>query len=258
LESNDPPPAYPRYAIPPGMVIRIAASILLKQPRSFHRDAEALAARIEPPLQVHGCEHVPHSGPCVVTGNHYTRPGFGAWWVALAIAAVIPAEMHWIMTGAWTFPGRWYRGLLRPISERLFARIAHVYGFTVMPPMPPDPAEAEARARAVRRVLAHARRAPEPLIGLVPEGRDFPGGALGWPPAGAGRFIQHLVRMGLGVIPVGIYEEDGALCVSVGPRYVPDIPDGLPPDARDRAMSGLVMARIARQLPARLRGEFGE
>jgi hypothetical protein len=240
------------------MLIRICGAILLVRPRSFHHDAGALVAHITPPVQVCGQEHIPRSGPSVVTANHYARPGFGAWWVALAIAAAVPAEMHWIMTGAWTFPGRWYRGLLRPLTEWAFVRAARVYGFTAMPPMPPDPAEAEARARAVRRVLGHVRREPESLIGLVPEGRDFPGGVLGWPPPGAGRFIQHLVRMGLGVIPVGIYEEGGALCVRFGPRYMPDIQDGLPSAARDRAMSHLVMTHIARQLPLRLRGEFGE
>ena len=248
--------SYPRYEIPVGLALRIAAAALAGRPRSFHCDAEGLVGHLEPALQVYGREHIPRTGPCVVTMNHYYRPGFRAWWVALVVAAIVPAEMHWAMTAAWTFPGRWYRRLLRPVSEWALARIARVYDFTTMPPMPPDPAEAEARARAVRRVLTFARRTPQPLIGLAPEGRDFPGGVLGWPPSGVGRFIHHLVRMGLGVTPVGIYEEGGALCASVGPRYAPEVPNNLPPDARDHAMSRVVMARIARQLPPRLRGVF--
>ena len=256
MPSNAETVSYPRYEIPVGMALRIAAAALVGHSRSFRRDAEILVGRLVPPLQVYGRDHIPHTGPCVVTMNHYYRPGFRAWWVALVVAAIIPAEMHWAMTAAWTFPGKWYRGLLRPVSEWALARIARVYGFTTMPPMPPDPAEAEARARAVRRVLTFARHAPEPLIGLAPEGRDFPGGVLGWPPSGVGRFIQRLVGMGLGIVPVGIYEEGGALCASVGPRYVPEAPDDLPSDARDHAMSRIVMMHIARQLPSHLRGVF--
>jgi hypothetical protein len=213
-------------------------------------------AKLHPPLRVVGHEHIPASGPCVVTMNHYYRPGFDAWWVALAAGAVIPAEMHWIMTGAWTFPGKWYRKILRPISEWVFARIARSYNFTTMPPMPPDPADTEARARAVRRVLAYARREPNPIIAIVPEGRDFPGGVLGWPPPGAGRFIHQLVRSGLHIVPVGIYEADGALCVSVGPPYLPKLGDALSTHERDRTMSRIVMTHIARQLPPPLRGDF--
>jgi hypothetical protein len=105
-------------------------------------------------------------------------------------------------------------------------------------------------------VLAYARKESTPIIAIVPEGRDFPGGVLGWPPPGAGRFIYQLVRIGLDIVPIGIYEADGALCVSVGPSYLPELPDGLATHERDRVMSRIVMTRIARQLPPPLRGDF--
>lgn len=255
--SDIPTPMFPRYPQLGVILFRVGAAILLRKTRSLRRDAEALIAKLDPPLQVVGHERIPRSGPCVITANHYARPGFGAWWLALVISAVIPGHIHWIMTGAWTFPGRWYRRLLRPISECVLAHIAQVYGFTPMPPMPPDPAEAEARATAVRRVLAYVRQTPQPIVGLVPEGRDFPGGVLGWPPPGVGRFILHLAGLGLDIAPIGVYEEDGALCLSFGPHYRPEVPIRLPPDERDRAVGRIVMDHIANQLPLRLRGEFG-
>lgn len=256
--SDVPSPVFPCYPQPAAMLLRLGAAALLARTRSFHHDAATLIARLDPPLQVHGRENIPSSGPCLLTANHYSRLGFDAWWVTLAVGAVVPVEVHWTMTAGWTFPGRWYRAMLKPVTEWAFGRVARVYGFTSMPPMPPDPAEVQARTRAVRQVLAYVRRTPQPVAGLVPEGRDFPGGILGRPPPGAGRFILQLVRLGLEIVPVGVYEEGGALCVSFGPRYRPDVSPGLPSGERDRAASRAVMEHIARQLPPRLRGEFGE
>ena len=99
---------YPTYYYPPGFVARIARDVVLLRPRDFHKDAKACIENLEPPLQVSGKEYIPQSGPCVITVNHYHRPGFGAQWLALAIAALVPVRMHWIMTGEFTYVGKWY------------------------------------------------------------------------------------------------------------------------------------------------------
>jgi hypothetical protein len=99
---------------------------------------------------------------------------------------VVPQDVHWVMTAGWTFPGQRRGRLLKPLTYWLFRRVAKVYGFTTMPPMPPNPKESLARARAVRQVLEYAERANRPIIGLSPEGRDFPTGQLGTPPPGVG------------------------------------------------------------------------
>jgi hypothetical protein len=148
------------------------------------------------------------------------------------------------------------RWALRPASRWALQRLARVYGFTAMPPMPPDPADVAARAAAVRRVLAYARRAPRPVIGLAPEGRDYPGGVLGAPPPGAGRFILQLAAHGLEIAPVGVYEADGGLVVSFGPRFRLGAGEGLAAEARDLAASRPVMRAIAAQLPVYLRGDY--
>jgi 1-acyl-sn-glycerol-3-phosphate acyltransferase len=119
-----------------------------------------------------------------------------------------------------------------------------------MPPMPPDPREAEARARAVLRTVRLARRMAQAggMIGLAPEGMDTPG-SLGEPPAGAGRFVALLVEAGLPVLPVGVTEAEGRLRASFGPVFVPQVP----PDRaeRDRAVTQQVMGAIGRQVSIR-------
>ena len=232
-------------------------SVLSLQPRSFARDAQTAVAGLSPAPTVVGTEHIPRRGPCLVTCNHYSRPGVGAWWLALAATASIAAqrvpgaspEVHWVMTAAWIFPeGGWRRRVLTPLTRWAFGRVARVYGFVTMPPMPPDPHQVEARAMAVLRTVRLARRLVQEggMMGLAPEGRDVPDG-LGQPPPGVGKFITLLVRTGLPVLPVGISELDGRLCISFGPPFVPD----MPPDRteRDRVVARQVMAAIAQQLP---------
>lgn len=245
------------FPIPWPTLLRLAAALPGSRRRNFLQEARSCAARLRPPLQVTGEPFVPRTGPCVVTVNHYARPGFHAWWLTLAVSAVVPVPIHWVVTAAWTYPGGLRRRLLTPLSRRLFRRMAAVYGFTCMPPMPPDPAEVAARAAAVRRVLAFARQAPNPVIGLAPEGRDAPGGVLQMPPPGAGRFLLSLAGLGLAVVPVGLFERDG-LVVHFGPAYQLSVPAGLSPEERDRCASRQVMARIAALLPAELRGDPGE
>jgi hypothetical protein len=192
-----------------------------------------------------------------VTCNHYSRPGFAAWWLALAVTAAVAAhrapdadaEVRWVMTAAWAFPeSRWRHRVLTPLTRWAFRRVAQVYGFVTMPPMPPHPSEVEARALAVLRTVRLARRAAQGggMVGLAPEGRDVPEG-LGSPPAGAGEFIALLVNAGLPVLPVGVAEVERRLRVSFGPLFVPEIPPHRA--ARDRPVARQVMAAIQWQLP---------
>jgi hypothetical protein len=249
--------SYPSYSYPPSVVLGLAAGVFLGGHRSFRRDGQACLTRLDPPLRLLGRENLPASGPALVTFNHYFRPGFSAWWMALAIDAVMPEEVHFVMTGELTYPGKWYAPLGSAGSRWLLRRLSRVYGFTRMPPMPPRPRDVGARARAVRAALAYARLHPQALLGLAPEGGDQPGGRANWPPSGAGRFVALLADGGRPVLPVGAYEEGGAFCLNVGQVYRLELPPGLSGEGRDRAAAGIVMRRIAALLPGRLRGEFG-
>ena len=248
---------YPRYTLPPALVGRVALAVVTGRPRSFRADARLALAGLRPPLVVLGGENLPRSGPCLLTVNHYYRPGFQAWWIALGLSSIVAGDVHWVMTSAWTYTDPLGKLVFAPAMRWLLRRLARVYGFTTMPPMPPSPGEVEERARAVRQVLAWARRTPQPVIGLAPEGGDAPEGVMQWPPSGAGRFISHLAGMGLRLVPVGAYESEEGLCLRVGAPFALDLAPDAPPDARDRQVSQQVMRRIAALLPPALQGEFG-
>jgi hypothetical protein len=244
------------YPLPWDLFVKLAIASLRRQPRSFSTDARICLEKLPARLRVLGGENIPQAGPCLVVANHYARPGFGAWWLAFAISASLPVEVHWIFTAEWTYPGGLKRWLITPATRVIFNRVAGVYGFTTMPAMPPDPHDVERRAQAVRRVLAYVRKTPRPVIGLTPEGRDFDSGKLGPPPPGAGRFIYHLSAAGLAIFPVGVYEEGVGLCLRFGPAFsLQSMPD-LPASERDRFISRVVMEHIAALLPRHLRGEF--
>src|SRR4030065_11031 len=131
----------------------VAASLVAGRPRSFQRDARRLIAGLHPPPKVEG--HLPDlgRGGWVLVMNHFARPGFRAWWIALAVSWLVPREVHWVMTSTLTYPDRWRGAWLTPLSTIVLTRLAACYGFTSMPPMPPRPGAGAERAPAVRRVL---------------------------------------------------------------------------------------------------------
>jgi hypothetical protein len=247
---------YPHYSLPPRTVTSLLRDLILARRRSFRTDALACLGRLKPSLRVFGEENIPQTGPCVVTFNHYYRPDFSAIWMPISIAALVPAEMHFVMTGELTYPGKWYAPLGMFLSKIVLQCAAHVYGFTAMPPMPPREKDVEARAESVRKVLEVARRQKNVIIGLAPEGGDQPGGRLTMPASGAGRFVLLLSAAGLRFIPAGIFEADGALCLHFGAAYELTVPRGLSADEKDHVAAKTMMGNIAGLLPPHLRGEF--
>jgi hypothetical protein len=141
-------------------------------------------------------------------------------------------------------------------SKFLLRRIAHIYSFTSMPPMPPREKDVEARAASVRAVLEFVKHTNNPVLGLAPEGYDPPGDVLSRPAPGLGRFGFLLSRAGLRFCPVGAYEMDGCFHVHFGKAYELSVPSALSADEKDRQASQLIMEHIADLLPLRLRGEF--
>lgn len=133
--------------------------------------------------------------------------------------------------------------MLTPLTRWALPRVGAVYGFISMPAMPPAPEEVQARAAAVLRTvrLARAGASSGVMVGLAPEGMDTEGG-FGQAQEGAGEFIALLVKNGLVVLPVGVSELGGALQLSFGEVFSPDIPQDR--SQIDAAVSGQVMARI--------------
>jgi 1-acyl-sn-glycerol-3-phosphate acyltransferase len=244
------------YPIPWKLLPGLAAAMLFRRQRSFRQDARLALSLLQPALEVRGQEHIPSSGPFLLTINHYGRPGFMAWWLVFSFSATLPVDVHWIMTGAWIFPGKWYEALVGRLTAWLFRQIARVYDFTNMTPIAPFSDEVEGRARSVRRALEHVRRTPQPVIGLAPEGRNHPGAVLGPLPPGVGRFIARLAPHCQVILPAGIYEAGDHLCVQFGSPYCLEVPGDSSGDALDAHIGQAVMRAIAAQLPESLRGEY--
>lgn len=245
-----------RYRLPIRLVLEVIGDVIKNNSRDIKRDGHAAINHLAEKIGVLGKSNIPANGAFLVTCNHYSRPGLGAWWGGLAITAVIAEQLespedqsiHWVMTAAWTYPqGDWRRCILTPISRQLFSRLATMYRFIAMPPMPPDPSETVARMGAVFRTVKLARQLSKTggVIGLAPEGRDYPG-MVGEPPVGAGNFIAMLAQAGLRVLPVGVQEKSGYLYLSFGPVYTISIlPDR---QFRDAYVSDLVMSHIREQI----------
>jgi len=251
------PDELPRYPLPVQAVGRALWATASRQTRSIAGDARDAMRTVPTPPKILGLAHVPAEGAYLVTCNHYTRPGFGAWWTALSISAAIsvcraggaPSDVHWVMTAAWRYPkGDWRRYILTPLTRWAFSRAARVYDFITMPPMPPSSDEVTERASAVLRTVRLAQRLAVEggLLGLAPEGRETPE-LLGGLPAGAGEFITLLVTAGLTILPVGLAESDGRLRISFGAPFVPEIPRQR--EERDQHVAHQVMQAIAAQLP---------
>ncbi len=222
------------YRTPRALMAGVVSSIITLRPRSFAADARRAIGSLRPRALIEGAGHIPPTGPFLVVHNHYNAPGYISWWNAFIISAAIAGrrapggtyEVAWIITAAWRGSGAgWRDRLLERSSRWAFRRVARIYGFLTMPPMPPHPNEAAERAQSVLQAVRLARSLAKSggILGLTPEGQDHPGG-FGPPPPGLGEFVALLVEAGLPVLPCGISQSSGQLCVRFGPLFTPDVP----------------------------------
>jgi hypothetical protein len=251
-----------RYA--PSWVLSVARSLVLGQPRSFATDAQRLAEGMDPKPRVENAHFIPSTGAFVVVSNHYCKPGYSAWWGVALIAATIAqarpadAEITWAMTNRWTYPDWLGSHVKTPLTYWVFTRLARMWGFVSMPPMPPQPQYVVEGMRAVRQLLAllASPAGQQPCIGIVPEGRDSPDGSLIEPPAGTGRLLLHLTEAGLPMLPVGVSEVDDVLTARFGQLFQLRVSGTRDRKELDRLASAQVMTAIGAQLPRELWGMY--
>ena len=245
---------YPSYRLKLLALAKILFSLSTGRGRDFSSDARYLIKGITPAPVLNNLHTIPIDGPYLVTLNHYSRPGFLIFWAALAISAQLPAAPVWLMTSAWTDRTKGLDQVRTWLTRKLFAQLAKIYGFVTTPPMPPIPEETAERALSIRKLDCRLREHPKPILCLAPEGMDFPGGILGFPPDGTGNFILHVLKNLKRILPVGVYEDDGKLILNFGDAYELDTKALRVMD--DKETSILVMKKIAALLPARLRGAY--
>lgn len=245
-----------KYTLPKEFIYKVIAAIVLNGRRSFNKDAQLALSGEHPQLKLIGKENIPQTGPCLILMNHYARSGYIPIWSAFTISSLLPMESHWLMTNAWTSPNKFWDPFKRRLTRILFTPICRVYGFISMPPMPPDPRETIDRAIAVRSLMALVRLNLPIAIGMAPEGQDFPGAVLGWPPAGTGRLLEQLFKNINNVIPVGVYEENDQQVINFGKPISIKIKEYSSNEEKDSELSNQVMRAIACLLPEQLRGEF--
>jgi hypothetical protein len=246
----------PKYSYPSGRFIRAAWDLILARHRDLQTDAKACIEHMSAELRVLGEENIPQYGGCVLTINHYHRPGLGAQWIALAVTALVPLKMRWAVTGELMCEGKWYRAVGSRASRIFLKRLASIYGLMTMPPMPPRPKDVEARAASVRAMLDYVKRTNDPVLGISPEGYNPPSGVLTRPATGFGRFALLLSKAGMRFTPVGGYEAEGILHIHFGKQYELRVPSGQSADQRDEQAMQIIMRNIACLLPTHLRGEF--
>jgi hypothetical protein len=254
-----------KFHLDPQWVVAFLSSLLLGRRRSFVADSLRLCTFVRPEPQVEDAQLIPRNDSFVLVTNHYFRPGYNMWWGMAAIGVAVShvrgpmAEVTWIVANRWTYPDRLRARIVTPASLVVFRRLARMYGFISMPPMPPRPELAEEAVDAMRQALALAGGASEQspvILGLAPEGGDSSDGMLMLPPTGVGRFMAHLARRGLSFAPVGVFEEEGQLTARFGPEFVPNLGRGATRPDLDRVVTDQVMSAIARLLPERLRGPW--
>jgi hypothetical protein len=74
-------------------------------------------------------------------------------------------------------------------------------------------------------------------------------------PPGAGRFINKIADHCQLIVPIGVYEKEGSLCLHFGRTFKLERPVQPSAEERDQAVSKQVWKAIAECLPMHLRGE---
>ncbi len=205
---------------------------------------------------IEGESNLSKSSPCLIVVNHYYHPGFNALWIAVAITSILHQDIRWLITDAWTFPGRKAQRILRKISHFVLLQIASVYQFFPMPPNPPEPDFSTSAALSIRKLFRAAQTNPQPWLALAPEGRDFANGVLGMPTKGTGTVIAELSKRGYSIQPVGFFLENGVFHIVFGKAYHLILMSSFNRHQEDSFVSKKIMQSIAQLLPVELQGTF--
>ncbi len=221
----------------------LTGSLVSGAPRSQADDARALWSGIDPAPKVVGMENIPAEGPVLLIANHYQRRGLWIGYPAALITTAVTRRRGrppcWLVTGGLRLFQWRNSGPVLPASQWLFDRVAHTYGLVCMPL-----SDTRRRAGRVRSWMAVLESGG--ALAVFPEGLGGSSRGLSPPERGFERLSGILLsRYEVGVLPVGIWEDDGVITVRFG-----ELRAAIPGCAEQ-------MQTIAELLPERLRGVYG-
>jgi acyltransferase-like protein len=256
----------PTHHFPLTLIVPRIPSFVLGRRRSLSDDVARAFDTIHVKPRVIGSENIPTRDPFVLMMNHYHRPDIPAWWPAMGALKAIAnrraghalGEARVLIASQWMNPGVLGKIFIQPFTRFMLDRVARVYNFLTIAPSALGNERIGERAHSIRYVITVAKQAKcenVPLV-IAPEGADSPDGAMMHPPIGAGRFMLLLGATGLPFLPVGNFIENEIIVSRFGELFQLQAPAALKKDELDEWATHEVMQRIARLLPAELRGVY--
>jgi 1-acyl-sn-glycerol-3-phosphate acyltransferase len=257
MEPGDPlhSAAPSRYEFPRLELAWFGVHLLFGRRRSLLRDCQMFLRTNPCPRRVEGIDHVPEAPPFVLVANHYARFGLRPYHCAMIVTGLLAQARPALPHIRWVMASEWFGRRLGPVPippalyRWTFRRVARVYPVAIMPRRA---GEVVARAAVLRDIVRVLQRE---AVGLMPEAGGS--GTLRQPLEGSGLFVHSLVRRGVPVIPVGLWDDGDTLVVSFGPPLAL-APAGEDRLEQDRSASEQMMVAIGRLLPERQWGVYRE
>lgn len=257
-----PPTRQPLFDLTP-LLIPTLAEVARGAPAPLSYFGARFARAMYPPPRIQGTANIPPETPFVLIFNHYESARVPAWWAPLLAGYLIntkrtrePNEVRFVMTEEWWYAGGWDKAIKEPFTRWLFGRAARVYGLVLVPPILDGFATRGDGMSGVRAALELTRGAHPQILGIAPEGRTGPGGALCEPPSGTGLFLLLLTHDSIPCLPLAVCENGGEFTMNFGKPFLFHIPRLRDRNQRDRAAATEAMQELAALLPASLRGPY--
>jgi 1-acyl-sn-glycerol-3-phosphate acyltransferase len=247
--------APPRYKFPRLPLAWFGVYLLFGWRRSLLRDCQTFLRTNPFPRRVEGIDHVPAAPPFVLVANHYGRPGLRPYHCGMIVTGLLAQARPTLPHIRWAITSEWFGRRLGPVPippslyRWTFRRVARVYPLAIMPRRAGEVVARAAVLRDIVRALRHE------AVGLMPEAGGS--GTLRQPLEGSGLFVASLVRRGVPVIPVGLWDDGETLVVSFGPPLAL-ASTGKDRLEQDRSASEQMMVAIGRLLPERQWGVYRE
>lgn len=241
-----------RYRFPAALLLRIGLAVALGQRRSVGIDSGGGLRGARPTPRILGVQHIPRSGPFILVGNHYQRPGMWAGWGAMVMNVAVhhaaAKDLRWLMVSELLDFRLGPMRVPRRVLRFVFSRFVRVYGFGLVSAREAGAVGGVAGLRAAARYLAAGE-----ALGVLPEGTASLELCEARP--GVGEALAWLSRGRIPLVSAAVAEEDGAFTARFGPPFHLEAGTGSR-EERDRRLRDQVMRAIGRLLPEELWGYY--